>query len=254
MPSAHLRALVAEDDATLRWVIGRQLDRLGCAATIVEDGAAALAAWRGDPDAWDLIITDWHMPRLDGLGLMRALRDSGQDHPPVIMLTASGMPEEIETARRAGVSQVLVKPVQLDGLATALAAAEQGAERGGAAADVPASVDDKKAEVLDTSALEELSGGDLEMVDLLLRDFARRLETDRQALAVADAETRRRTAHALRGAAAAVGAAALAAACERLEQDGDTDAWTSFERAANALAIRLRSRRQAVAENGANDG
>lgn len=81
VPSAHLRVLVAEDDATLRWVIGRQLDRLGCAATIVEDGAAALAAWRGDPDAWDLIITDWHMPRLDGLGLMRALRDSGQDDP-----------------------------------------------------------------------------------------------------------------------------------------------------------------------------
>lgn len=252
-PSAHLRVLVAEDDATLRWVIGRQLDRLGCATRVVEDGAAALAEWSGNPGVWDLIITDWHMPRLDGLGLVRALRESGRDHPPVIMLTASGMPEEIETARQAGVRQVLVKPVQLDGLAAALVAAERGSAAVAVMAPVADDGDDRTS-VLDTSALEELSGGDREMVDHLLRDFARRLETDRHELAVADAATRHRMAHALRGAAAAVGAAGLAAACERLEHDDDAEAWTAFEQAANAVAIRLQTRLGAVADNGTNDG
>lgn len=237
-PSVGLRVLVAEDDATLRWVIGQQLERIGCTALVVEDGAAALSEWLASPTAWDLIVTDWHMPGLDGLGLLQALHETRQPHPPVIMLTASGLPEEIDTARRAGASQVLVKPVQLDGLAAALAAAE----RGDRSTEAISPSEDSGAAVLDTSALDELTGGDAAMIDHLLADFAERLAKDRESLSAASEETRRSLAHALRGAAAAIGAAMLADGCARLERRGDDAAWGAFEQAADATQTALRAR------------
>lgn len=263
-PSPGLRVLVAEDDATLRWVIGQQLERLGCSVHVVGDGAAAIAEWHADPDAWDLIVTDWHMPELDGLGLLQVLTGSDRAHPPVLMLTASGLPKEIETARRAGASQVLVKPVQMDALAVALAAAERGSRQSMPSPDPvlasdpsvsrgPGEADGEETPLLDTSDLEALTGGDRTMVDHLLLDFAERLESDRRRIAGAEASERRAILHALRGAAAAVGAMALSDVCGRLERDGHSVAGGEFERVADASLAVLRSRRTAP-EEGQTDG
>lgn len=268
-PSAGLRVLVAEDDATLRWVIGQQLARLGCSAHVVEDGQAACEIWQADPDGWDIIVTDWHMPELDGLGLLKVLKASGQPHPPVLMLTASGLPEEIRTARRAGASRVLVKPVRMDELAAALAEAESGDAVSTpptvpqaaplptplpSAPSVPVQDHGSEPAVLDISGLSALTGGDREMIDTLLSDFSARLDTDRHRLAAADVEERRAILHALRGAASAMGATALAALCERLERSDLAPVGLDFDRAVDTLQDVLRSHRLIPFEEKRNDG
>jgi signal transduction histidine kinase/FixJ family two-component response regulator len=238
--AAGLVVLVAEDDPTLRWVIARQLERLGCRADVVEDGARALAALSDDPGAYDIIVTDWHMPVLDGLGLLRALAQADHAIAPVIMLTASGLPEEIETALKAGACEVLVKPVQLDAMAASLARAVGDGKAATQSGDPKAGT---SSAVLDTHALEELAGGDVTMVDQLLADFADRLSADRRRLQDADDSSRRKIAHALRGAAGSVGAQSLSHACAALEHEGSELAWSAFEGAAaavdRALAARL---------------
>ena len=68
------RLLLAEDNPVNRLVIARQLQRLRVPAVIVEDGAAALARWRGDGARFSLLLTDLHMPGLDGETLCAAIR------------------------------------------------------------------------------------------------------------------------------------------------------------------------------------
>ncbi|MEQ8816160.1 MAG: ATP-binding protein [Thalassobaculum sp.] len=233
-PALDLDVLVADDDPTNRWVIGRQLDRLGCRAVVVEDGAAALRAWAAEPDRWQVLVTDWHMPGLDGLGLLEALHGEpafARRRPMLVMMTASGLPEEIERALRAGADHVLVKPVALDRLATVLSGADRPAA-------TPEPADDAGA-ILDTGELEALCGGDAAMLaDVLARFQTRLAEGVDELAATGDARRRRAVAHALRGAAAAVGARSLAAACAGLEAaSGDGTA----ERAAVAREVaRLR--------------
>lgn len=216
-----LDVLVADDDPTNRWVIGRQLDRLGCRATIVDDGRAALNVWSSDPGRWQVVVTDWHMPGLDGLGLLEALRADPRFpgvRPTVVMLTASGLPEEIARARAAGADLVLVKPVALERLSAALAEAAVAAPALGPAPDDGGAV-------LETGELEALCDGDRAMLAGVLRQFAGRLAQGRSDIAAAgDPARRRAAAHALRGAASAVGAHALAGACARLEAVGDEQA------------------------------
>jgi CheY-like chemotaxis protein len=211
-----LDVLVADDDPTNRWVIGRQLERLGCRATIVADGAEALEAWRAEPERWRVLVTDWHMPKLDGLGLLTALHGDPRFagiRPLVVMMTASGLPEEIDRAQRAGADRVLVKPVTLDRLAPVLSSVAPGA---GTAA--PAGAVDEAGGVLDTSELEAMCGGDAAMTAAVLARFAVRLDEGLDAISQSpDAAARKAAAHALRGAAASVGAAAMAAACADLE-------------------------------------
>ncbi len=67
-----MHILVAEDQATNRWLIVHQLERLGCSVTAVENGRAALGAL--DTAAFDLLITDCHMPEIDGIELTRLIR------------------------------------------------------------------------------------------------------------------------------------------------------------------------------------
>jgi CheY-like chemotaxis protein len=214
-----LELLIADDDPTNRWVIARQLERLGCRAVIVADGAAALEAWRAEPERWHAVITDWHMPVLDGLGLLDALQADPvftRRRPAVAMMTASGLPEEIERARRAGADHVLVKPVTLDRLVAVLSRVSEVDPKAAFEPRLDAPGD---ATVLDTAELEALCGGDAGTLADFLRRFEGRLQEGLQAVADArGVDERRSAAHGLRGAAASVGASALAAACGELER------------------------------------
>lgn len=247
-----LDVLVADDDPTNRWVIGRQLGRLGCRPMIVEDGRAALDAWSSEPGRWQVVVTDWHMPVLDGLGLLEALHADPRFHsvrPMVVMLSASGLPEEIARARAAGADLVLVKPVTLERLSAALA---EVVVAGAATVPGPTPVDGGV--VLDTGELEMLCDGDRTMLADVLGQFADRLAQGRHDIATAgDAARRRAAAHALGGAASAVGAQALAGACGRLEAAGDETAAASIEAVgieADRVTAALRER-MVVAGDGA---
>ena len=118
----HARILVAEDHPISRAVISRQLVRLGYPHTVVENGEQALAAM--DEGNYDLLITDCHMPMLDGYALAQRIRIeelAGERHLPIIALSASALPEQVQRCQDAGMDDFLAKPVQLDELQAKLA-------------------------------------------------------------------------------------------------------------------------------------
>lgn len=122
---AHaVRVLVAEDHPINRAVIERQLDLLGYRHTVVEDGQRAWDALLADH--YDVLITDCHMPILDGYALTQRIRESEAGTPrhlPVIALSASALPEQVERCRSAGMDDFLAKPVQLEELRQKIAGA-----------------------------------------------------------------------------------------------------------------------------------
>lgn len=111
MPAASsISVLVVDDQMTIRSLVRSGLQQLGF--TQIEeaaDGEAGLKALITRPT--NLVITDFNMPRLDGLGLLRAIRA----HPPiakigVIMLTGRADKELVQRAVQFGVNNYLVKP------------------------------------------------------------------------------------------------------------------------------------------------
>lgn len=128
----HLRVLVAEDHPINRVVIERQLDLLGYDHTVVEDGQQAWEALAAGH--YDVLITDCHMPVLDGYALTQRIRQSElstQAHLPIIALSASALPEQVEKCRKAGMDDFLAKPVQLDELRQKIMAMQPGQDASG---------------------------------------------------------------------------------------------------------------------------
>lgn len=118
-----VRILVAEDHPINRAVISRQLQRLGYPHEVVGDGQQALGALAGAH--YDLLVTDCHMPVLDGYALARRIRadERERDAPrlPVIALSASVLPGHVRRCIDAGMDDFLAKPVQLHDLELKLA-------------------------------------------------------------------------------------------------------------------------------------
>lgn len=116
-PCAGVRVLVAEDHAPNRLVIARQLDRLGCNFEIVGDGFQALAAL--EHSAFDLLITDCHMPGMDGYDLARAARQPGPGKRLVVFgISASTGAEQLQLCKEAGMDDFMPKPLDLKLLAS----------------------------------------------------------------------------------------------------------------------------------------
>ncbi len=125
------RVLVAEDNEVNRKILAVQLRQLGCPATMVEDGAQALASLQQAPLP-DVILMDCHMPVLDGWETARRLRAWSADADPVrrqaaalpiIALTAAALPEERARCLAAGMNAFLAKPLKVAELEHALRAA-----------------------------------------------------------------------------------------------------------------------------------
>jgi CheY-like chemotaxis protein len=105
--------MVVEDDADLRAVVVRALERDGHAVTSREDGARALEDLEGG-SRYDLILTDLEMPGRTGLEVIRAAK--GLDSAvPVIATSGKGRPVQValDIARRCGADAVIAKPFKL---------------------------------------------------------------------------------------------------------------------------------------------
>ncbi|MDP6951900.1 MAG: response regulator [Alphaproteobacteria bacterium] len=114
--------LLAEDNVTNQDVIRRQLAALGFACDIAEDGEVALAAWRDKPYA--LLLTDCHMPNMDGFELTAAIRADEIDRPDrarIVAITASALQTEVERCYASGMDDFLAKPVAMSALKATLA-------------------------------------------------------------------------------------------------------------------------------------
>ena len=108
-PQASGRILLADDNADMRAYVGRLLAAQGYSVEAVADGAAALEAARREPP--DLVLSDVMMPRLDGFGLLRALRaDPALRDRPIILLSARAGEEARVEGVDAGADDYLTKP------------------------------------------------------------------------------------------------------------------------------------------------
>jgi PAS domain S-box-containing protein len=108
--------LLAEDNEINRDVIAEQLRLLGYAAELAPDGAIALEMWHSGRYA--LLLTDCHMPNMDGYELTDAIRKSEAPgvHIPIIAITANAMQGEAERCRERGMDDYLSKPLRMQEL------------------------------------------------------------------------------------------------------------------------------------------
>lgn len=119
VPQLGMEILVVDDHPYNRLLMQQQLDRLGCCATLASGGEEALALWQ--QRKFDLVLTDVHMPGMDGNELCRRLRAQGST-VPIVGLTASIAQGEAERCLEAGMARYLSKPVLLGPLAECLRA------------------------------------------------------------------------------------------------------------------------------------
>lgn len=117
-----LRILAAEDNEINQEVLRAILEPAGLAPTIVTDGAQALQAW--EDSHWDVILMDVHMPVMDGMTAVAAIREretaTGRARTPVIALTANAMTHQIDELLAAGMDLHVAKPIQIGLLLEAL--------------------------------------------------------------------------------------------------------------------------------------
>jgi predicted ATPase/signal transduction histidine kinase/CheY-like chemotaxis protein len=114
------RVLLIDDDANILAMTAQVLSRLGYDAVSFPDSHAALAAFEAAPSSFDVVVTDDVMPGLTGTELASALRQQRLDLPIVLVSGYSG-PILAQRALAAGVSELLVKPLQPRDIAAALA-------------------------------------------------------------------------------------------------------------------------------------
>ncbi len=108
--SKDMKFLVVDDFSTMRRIIKNLLNDLGYSNTAeADDGTTALAALRSAP--FDFVVTDWNMPGMTGIDLLRAIRaDDKLKTLPVLMVTAEAKREQIIEAAQNGVNGYIIKP------------------------------------------------------------------------------------------------------------------------------------------------
>ena len=238
--------LVVDDHPTNRALLERQLRALGYAVESAENGVAALREWR--TGRFGAVVTDCHMPEMDGYDLARAIRADEAARAgttartPVIACTANALAGEAEVCIAAGMDDYLAKPVEMAALARAMdrwlpvpaAGAASGAAAGSAVPATPPAAPTgvaSDAPAIVGAVLAELSGGDQGVEREILREF--KAANDADAAALGEALVRRdlpaivRAAHRIKGASRMVGAQDLGTVCAAIEQAGRAEDLTA---------------------------
>lgn len=212
--------LVAEDDEINRKVIQQQLQLLGYTADIVGDGKEALSRWRGGGFA--LLITDLHMPGMDGYSLAQAIRREEEETAriPIIALTANALRGEANRAYGVGINDYLTKPVSLERLASVI---EHWLARAAMPMDTHGNGQGLE-NVMDVTILEGFIGNDKVKVREFLRDYrvaAQQLQGElHQAARQGELQQLASLAHRLKSSSRWVGATRLGELCAKLEMLG----------------------------------
>ncbi|MBL0210368.1 MAG: response regulator [Holophagaceae bacterium] len=225
--------LLAEDHPTNRAVLTRQLNLAGFALEVAEDGLDAFERWKSGRHA--LVLTDLHMPRMDGYQLTEALRNweraHGLSRTPVIALTANVLQGEAERCLALDMDDYLTKPVSLSMLSVKVRQWLPHLRWPGAdpeELEAPAA-GELQPLGLDHEALLALSGNDPATATEILEDFRFNtrmdLETLTQYFELKDQDSVVRQAHRIKGASAMVGAHVLAQKARDLESSARAGAW-----------------------------
>jgi PAS domain S-box-containing protein len=227
--------LVAEDNETNQKVILYQLALLGFAADVVSDGQGALERWRSG--SYALLLTDLHMPKMDGYELTTAIRakENSARHIVIIALTANAIKSEVLRCHDVGMDDYLIKPARLADLQAMLTkwipdpdSAPQPADAATISdAAMAPSAQNSASKPLDVSVLVALVGDDPEITSDFLLDFRRsatQIATEmKTAYAGGQAAQVGALAHRLKSSARSVGAVGLGELCDEIEQSGKAD-------------------------------
>jgi CheY-like chemotaxis protein/HPt (histidine-containing phosphotransfer) domain-containing protein len=231
---SHYSILLAEDNKTNQQVITQQLSLLGYSADIADNGVIAYEMWKNSH--YDLLLTDFHMPEMDGIELtekVRAEEKSTGNHIPIIAITANAIKGERDRMIQAGMDDYLSKPITLaefrkamdkwlpitDNISLPPTPDEQ------TGATPPTDISN----CVNPDILKEIIGDDMEMIREFLIDFRDQSKSDideiLEAHASNDIALVAANSHKLKSAARTVGAELLADVCYKLEKagkEGDT--------------------------------
>jgi len=224
--------LAVDDHPINRDLLARQAKLLGLRVETAGNGAEALLMWRAGRFA--LVITDCHMPEMDGYALSRAIRkietEEKLPRTPIIAWTANALPEEEAQCRAAGMDDLLVKPANLALLKQTLAKWLPSAETGNgqsASSSLHAADSGQHAGPIDHAVLDQIVPDSATQIQVL-HDFQAHFRADCAKLFAMLAQGNpadvQRIAHRMKGASRMVGARDLANACATIEQavrDGD---------------------------------
>ena len=110
MTDQNMKILTVDDFSTMRRIIRNMLRQLGYTNIVeAEDGAEALSLLQREKV--DFVISDWNMPNMSGLDLLKAIRADENLKPlPVLLVTAEALKENVVEAVKAGVNHYVVKP------------------------------------------------------------------------------------------------------------------------------------------------
>jgi CheY-like chemotaxis protein len=111
MDPTHATILLVEDEAAIRSIMLMFLEDVGCEVIEAQDGREGLERYRALPI--DAVISDIHMPEMNGLEMIQAIR---QYDPAATMIAMSSDPERLSLAHHAGAQQTLKKPFDLSDL------------------------------------------------------------------------------------------------------------------------------------------
>ena len=226
------RILIAEDNETNRKVLSFQVGMLGFQADLVENGLQALEAL--EKERYSLLITDCHMPEMDGYELSRRIRanEKGDSRIPILAITADAMRGAREKCLNAGMDDYLTKPLQIDTLREKL----QSMLNEEADAEIPTAEQDAKARegVINPATLQEALGTtDAAMLNSFYADYLASSEECIKGIEQAKREKQSKLigelGHRLKSSSRMVGAEALANTCEALQDAGRAGDWKQID-------------------------
>jgi len=229
----HLLILVAEDNEINQEVIKQQLHVLGYCADVAGDGVDAFKLWMSGQ--YDLLLTDLHMPNLDGYQLAIAIRfeesRSGASRIPIVALTANVMSGEQARCKEAGMDDYLSKPVPLPMLQFKLETWLHKETMPEASSPQHNFLPDRAVEkitvefpVWNSNTLNLMVGDNPPIQQRLLEKFLNNANQQLIAITAAaqsrDAALMGSIAHSLKSSARTVGAMQLGELCQQIEQAG----------------------------------
>ena len=114
-------AIVVDDSAAMRRHLSKALEGLGWKVQSAGNGVEALKILEGTPNC-DLVLTDWHMPEMDGMDLCRAMRKEPKfSKVRIVMVTSDSVMSSVGEAMKAGANDFVMKPFTTEALSERLA-------------------------------------------------------------------------------------------------------------------------------------
>jgi diguanylate cyclase (GGDEF)-like protein len=220
------RLLVVEDNRANQQVVLGMLERLGCKATIANNGRESLAIIARNQ--FDLVLMDCHMPEMDGYEATSQIRklEAADERIPIVAMTANVQKGEAEKCMAVGMDDYLAKPLKLEALREMLSRWLEGTQEADSIEDkaLQPVMLDGRAGGLDSQVISELREqiGDAlpTMVRVFLDDLPAYIRSIKDALRVGDSKAVGDMAHGIKGGASNFGAKRLTQVCQELEAHG----------------------------------